>query len=72
MEVCKTSHHGFPVLNSRGNVVGIMPKNYLLTLINGRDFYRMDGQIEEDDDDVVNIQDRPLDTIARDSSVVNY
>lgn len=47
LAACKTSHHAFPVLNSRGNVVGLMPKNYILTLLEARAFYRMDGMVDE-------------------------
>lgn len=50
LKVCLTSHHAFPVLNSRGNVVGLMPKNYVLTLIKSRAFYRQDGVVEVQDD----------------------
>jgi len=32
-EVLKTSHHGFPVLNSSGRVVGLISKNFLIILI---------------------------------------
>ena len=52
LEACKTSHHAFPILNSRGNVVGLLPKNYALTLLDSRAFYRVDGLVDEDDDDV--------------------
>ena len=43
MAALKTSHHAFPILNSRGNVVGIIPKNYAITLLQARAFYRTDG-----------------------------
>lgn len=29
----QSSHHGFPVINSKGRVVGLIPKNYLMILI---------------------------------------
>jgi len=32
-EVLKTTHHGFPVTNYRGQVVGLIPQRYLLILI---------------------------------------
>jgi len=51
---CKTSHHGFPILNSRGNVVGLIPKNYAVTLLDSRAFYRVDGLVDDDDDDMFN------------------
>lgn len=34
-----TNHHAFPVLNSKGNFVGLMPRNFLLVLIEERHFY---------------------------------
>jgi len=49
LKACLTSHHGFPVLNSRGNVVGLIPKNYALTLIKSRAFYRQDGVVADVD-----------------------
>ena len=49
MAALKTSHHAFPILNSRGNVVGIIPKNYVITLLQARAFYRTDGQVMEDE-----------------------
>ena len=38
-QALKTSHHGFPVVNSSGRVVGLIPKNFLMILINKRAFY---------------------------------
>ena len=35
----KSSHHGFPVLNSKQRVVGLIPKNYLWILIFNKAFY---------------------------------
>lgn len=35
----ETNHHAFPVLNSKGNFVGLMPRNFLLVLIEERHFY---------------------------------
>ena len=37
--VLKSSHHGFPVLNSKQRVVGLIPKNYLWILISNKAFY---------------------------------
>ena len=38
-----TSHHGFPVLNSNGNVVGLIPKNFLIILIKNKAWYIWDS-----------------------------
>jgi len=35
----QTKHHAFPVLNSKGNFVGIIPRNFLLILVQERHFY---------------------------------
>ena len=35
----QTKHHAFPVLNSKGNFVGIIPRNFLLVLLQERHFY---------------------------------
>jgi len=37
--VLETSHHGFPVVNNAGRVVGLIPKNYLIILVNKKAFY---------------------------------
>ena len=34
-----SSHHGFPVTNSKGRVVGLIPKNFLIILIENKVFY---------------------------------
>jgi CBS domain-containing protein len=35
----KTSHHGFPVTNIQGQVIGLIPKNFLITIVFGRRYY---------------------------------
>ena len=35
----KTKHHAFPVLNSKNNFVGLIPRNFLLVLLQERHFY---------------------------------
>lgn len=35
-DALKTSHHGFPVTNHRGQLVGLIPKKFLLILIEKR------------------------------------
>lgn len=37
-----SSHHGFPVMNSKGNVVGLIPKNFLIVLIKNKAWYIWD------------------------------
>jgi hypothetical protein len=32
-EAIKSPHHGFPVLNMNGQVIGLIPKNFLIVLI---------------------------------------
>ena len=38
----ESSHHGFPVTNSKGRVVGLIPKNYLIILIQNNIYYTRD------------------------------
>ena len=33
------NHHAFPVINSHGRVVGLMPRNYLISLVEVKAFY---------------------------------
>ena len=39
MKVLKTSHHAFPVINHLGNLVGLIPRNFVLTILENRGFY---------------------------------
>jgi hypothetical protein len=43
-EALKSPHHGFPVLNMNGQVIGLMPKNFLIVLIQKRCYYSDPGQ----------------------------
>jgi hypothetical protein len=43
-EALKTSHHGFPVTNLRGQLVGLIPKKFLLILLEQRQFYSHPNQ----------------------------
>jgi len=45
-----SSHHGFPVMNSRGNVVGLIPKNFLIVLIKSKAWYIWDKESALQDD----------------------
>ena len=38
-KACQTEHSAFPVTNRTGRVVGLISKNYLLTLIQHKAFY---------------------------------
>ena len=38
-EALKSPHHGFPVLNMNGQVIGLIPKNFLIVLIKKRCYY---------------------------------
>jgi hypothetical protein len=35
-------HHAFPVTNAKGNMIGIMPANYIITLLQNRGYYIQD------------------------------
>ena len=39
------NHHGFPVLNSRGDCIGLIPRNFIIVLLQKNWFYEqgMDG-----------------------------
>jgi hypothetical protein len=39
MEALESGHHAFPVLNMAGVPVGLMPRNYVLTILENRGFY---------------------------------
>jgi chloride channel 7 len=32
-DLLNTSHHGFPVVNAAGNLIGLIPKNFIMTII---------------------------------------
>lgn len=38
-KACQTRHSAFPVTNRSGRVVGLISKNYLLTLLGHKAFY---------------------------------
>jgi CBS-domain-containing membrane protein len=35
----KSGHHAFPVVNAAGNMIGIIPSNFLIILIKNRGYY---------------------------------
>jgi hypothetical protein len=39
LKAIDSSHHSFPVLNHLGNVVGLIPRNFIITLLENRGFY---------------------------------
>jgi predicted transcriptional regulator len=38
-EALKSPHHGFPVMNMDNQVIGLIPKNFLIVLIRERAYY---------------------------------
>ena len=44
-DALKSPHHGFPVLNMSGQVIGLIPKNFLMVLILKRAFYSDPNQM---------------------------
>ena len=38
-QALKSPHHGFPVLNLNGQVIGLIPKNFLYVILEKRSFY---------------------------------
>jgi predicted transcriptional regulator len=42
--ITKTNHHGFPVLNSKGECIGLIPRNYIIVLITKNWFYQKDSE----------------------------
>jgi predicted transcriptional regulator len=38
--ITKTNHHGFPVLNSRGKCIGVIPRNFIIVLLKNNWFYQ--------------------------------
>ena len=43
-EALKSPHHGFPIVNINGQVIGLIPKNYLIVLISKRVYYSDQNQ----------------------------
>jgi len=41
-EALKTGHHSFPVLNAAGNLIGMIPRNFIIVLIKNRGFYHIE------------------------------
>jgi hypothetical protein len=38
-EALNTTHHSFPVVNKAGNLIGMIPKNFIIVIIKQRGFY---------------------------------
>ena len=36
---CESGHHGFPVVNKAGNLIGIMPRNIIITILKEEGYY---------------------------------
>ena len=37
----KSGHHGFPILNKKGNVTGLIPRNFIIVILRNFQFYDM-------------------------------
>ena len=35
----QTSHHSFPVINSAGNLIGMIPKNFIIVMLRNKNWY---------------------------------
>lgn len=46
-QVLQTTHSAFPVLNMAGNIVGMIPKNFLIILLENHRWYSMDEKRSE-------------------------
>lgn len=42
--ITKDNHHAFPVLNSKGECIGLIPRNYIIVLITKHWFYEKENQ----------------------------
>ena len=60
----KTSHHSFPVLNKQEKFVGLMPRNFVITLARNLAFYTEDLDADEKED--------VLKSISAASESINY
>ena len=46
----KTGHHAFPVVNAAGNLIGLVPSNFLIILIICKGYYiNPNGEIVKSD-----------------------
>lgn len=43
-DALKTNHNGFPILNLNGQVIGLIPRNFLIVILSKRQFYSDPGQ----------------------------
>ena len=42
--ITTTNHHAFPIMNSHGYVIGIIPRNFIITLLKNRWFYEVQDE----------------------------
>lgn len=42
VKALKSGHHAFPVLNKSGNAAGIIPRNFLITILRKQAFYNIE------------------------------
>ena len=48
-KVLQTSHHAFPVLNKNENVVGLIPRNFIIVLLLKQHFYNRSASVVRDE-----------------------
>ena len=39
LNALKSGHHGFPILNKKGNVTGLIPRNFIIVILRNFQFY---------------------------------
>lgn len=65
-----TSHNSFPVVNKAGNLIGLIPKNFIIVLLKHKNWYFNDvfdgEETLEDLERVVNLNDSEADNIVPD------
>lgn len=48
-EALKSGHHAFPVMNASGNLIGMIPRNFIIVLIRNRGFYEKESESNKSD-----------------------
>jgi hypothetical protein len=43
-DVCRYDYHTIPVVNMAGKLLGLMPKNFIITLIENHCWYELSGR----------------------------
>ena len=47
LHVLETGHHGFPILNKNGKVTGLIPRNFVITILKCKQFYNLSQNPDE-------------------------